>query len=1024
MLDKVSVGNKTALAAMISLLLCGGAAANTVSVEANVQATKTETSEAVPQSGEAAQSEVVENEDPNPMQAQIISFEEQTMPDYISGSETSVLAITGKRAVNGRQSLEWQWQPGDSVKLDKTFRYYTPKEAYAAYGRNSSTVFSVWIYNEKPSDGELHFQFGSMGGSNFTMKLDFTGWRSAGLAFHRDMQGSPSAEMQGLTITAQNASEGGKLYIDRAMVSIDDIRYQWSDYQVKTQLDEPEINYGLPETLPEVTAEELVALDAIKSGLTEYYLGEGNALTPKKLNEIRKKYRKYHLSKKDGVIRGPHIVTKKQLTLYQVDDLSDQDKVLVGEYVDLRKFTEFMEKVAQAWHSAESPEVKQEMQAMYLLMTEHLLDQGYQKGSALVATHHWGYSTRSWYSSMLLMEQPLREAGLLKPLHESLLWFSREFKKRGFDMKVGPKSSDMDYYNTLSLAHIIMLLLEDNEQERVALMHKFGSFISGNLSQTPPGYADGFRPDGTAFRHRGNYPGYSFAAFRSAAYIAYLLSDSPFELTQEARGNLKKAMLAARVYSNPNPGVGTNGRRPFFGISLGKIAKGYRWLALAGIDGNGIDQELAAAYLRVIDGTAEDSLAEFGMQIAPEAHPQGAYTFNYASMGIHRYQDKMVTMKGWNRYVWSAEIYHNANRYGRYQSHGSVQIQKWGDEDKWGYNQEGWDWNRMPGATTIHLPWELLDAPNKHTTMLQNDVRFNGATDLKGQYGAFGFTLENPSKWPDAIDPSFTAKKSVFSFDNRLVLVGSNIHNSKSDFSTETTLFQYGLTDKNKDMWINGDKVTDFPYQRKLEAGDWLIDGMGNGYYVVEGGEINVQRQTQESRDNQNREPTFGDFAAAWIDHGKAPTDASYEYMVILDATPEKMAELANLMTESETRPYQIIRQDGKAHVVHDKVSGVTGYTAFGFVRMSDEWVRAISTSSVVMIKGEGKNLAMSVANPDLNLEKDTLSQVVPVSVTLKGAWSLAAPMENVFVKRKGAKTVVTVNCKDGLPVQIDLNKA
>ena len=66
----------------------------------------------------------------------------------------------------------------------------------------------------------------------------------------------------------------------------------------------------------------------------------------------------------------------------------------------------------------------------------------------------------------------------------------------------------------------------------------------------------------------------------------------------------------------------------------------------------------------------------------------------------------------------------------------------------------------------------------------------------------------------------------------------------------------------------------------------------------------------------------------------------------------------------------------------------------------------------------------MSVANPDLNMEAHTLSQVVPVSVTLRGGWQLAEAMDNVSVVRKGSKTVVTVQCKDGIPVQMNLRKA
>ncbi len=1019
MVHKVMINRKKALAVAISLLVSNGLAAETKPVNTDVKPADTAAAVVAEQQA-PVQAEVKQHD---PMEAQIISFEEEALPEYITASETSQIKLTDRRFINGKQSLEWEWQPGDSLNIDKTLYYYTPKEAYQAYGRKSWTVFSGWIYNEKASDATLKFQFGGTSGSSFEMKLNFTGWRSPGLAFHRDMQGMTAAEMDGMTITVENATEAGRLYLDRLMVSIDDFRYQWSDDHVKTAEVVPEIDYGLPDQLPTATTEELASLEKVKQGMLDYYL-EDFKPTKKVIKDIRKKYKNYHLKKQDGVITGAHLVTKKQLTIYQKEYLTEEDKHLVYEYVILRQYVELMEKIAQVWNNTDDAKVRQEMRDKYMLMSEHLLDQGFTDGSALVATHHWGYTSRSWYSSMLLMEQPLREAGLLKPIHAALLWYSREFKERGFDMRVGPKSSDMDYYNTLARAHIAMLLLEDGTDKQVALMKKFGEFISGNMEQTPVGYGDGFRPDGTAFRHGGNYPGYSFAAFSSAAHVAYLLSGTSFELTEGARQNLKKAMLAARIYSNPNPGVGTNGRRPFFNTSLKKVTKGYSWLAQAGVDDSGVDKELAGAYLRLTELQPDQKKSNLSAEFTAEPHPQGAYTFNYAAMGIYRYSDKMVTMKGWNRYVWSSEIYHNANRYGRYQSHGSVQIQKWGDDKDFGYDQNGWDWNRVPGATTIHLPWEILNAPRKHTTMLKNTSRFSGATDLKGQYGAFGFTLENPDTWPDFIDPSFTAKKSAFSFDDRLILVGSNIANSKSDYATETTLFQHGITDKTKPLWLNGELISEFPFEATLTAGDWLIDGMGNGYYVVKGGDVKVQRQPQESRDNITMEPTFGNFASAWIDHGNAPSGAEYEYIVILDATPESMAKLATQMQKVEDRPYEIIRQDGTAHIVHDKATGVTGYTAFKFVRTSDKWVRSISTSAEVMVKGSEDTLAMSVANPDLNMEKHTLSQVVPVSVTLKGAWQLTESMDNVSVKRKGSKTVVTVSCKDGIPVQIDMIKA
>ena len=56
-----------------------------------------------------------------------------------------------------------------------------------------------------------------------------------------------------------------------------------------------------------------------------------------------------------------------------------------------------------------------------------------------------------------------------------------------------------------------------------------------------------------------------------------------------------------------------------------------------------------------------------------------------------------------------------ANFYGRYLAHGSLQIMT-GKPDEMvtfktsGWQEAGFDWNRIPGATSIHLPFEQLRA--------------------------------------------------------------------------------------------------------------------------------------------------------------------------------------------------------------------------------------------------------------------------------------------------------------------------
>lgn len=90
--------------------------------------------------------------------------------------------------------------------------------------------------------------------------------------------------------------------------------------------------------------------------------------------------------------------------------------------------------------------------------------------------------------------------------------------------------------------------------------------------------------------------------------------------------------------------------------------------------GNKIDEELAADYLR-LNRTSSPYKGKFeDAGIKAASAPQGFFAYNYGALGIHRFDNWMVTLKGYNTDVWCSEIYTKDNRYGRYQSYGSVQI--------------------------------------------------------------------------------------------------------------------------------------------------------------------------------------------------------------------------------------------------------------------------------------------------------------------------------------------------------------
>lgn len=72
-------------------------------------------------------------------------------------------------------------------------------------------------------------------------------------------------------------------------------------------------------------------------------------------------------------------------------------------------------------------------------------------------------------------------------------------------------------------------------------------------------------------------------------------------------------------------------------------------------------------------------------------------------------------VRGHSRYLWDAEHYLDANFYGRYLGYGSMQVLTAQPGERVTFTTSGWqengfDWNRIPGATSIHLPFDQLRA--------------------------------------------------------------------------------------------------------------------------------------------------------------------------------------------------------------------------------------------------------------------------------------------------------------------------
>ncbi|MEK3854919.1 chondroitinase family polysaccharide lyase [Cytobacillus sp. FSL H8-0458] len=980
---------------------------------------------------------------------------ENGVPNSFKTKSDSDLEIDSLHSKDGQQSLKWNFTGGSELTIKENIEFtpFIPNSQDQAI-----QSFVVWVYNEEPIDDTATFQFGRGNhvDSWFEMNLNFKGWRTAWVSFERDMEGKPHPHMNRMTIVAPE-SQSGTLHFDSMMLSTPiDPRHHTPDKQVPFV--NPKVmeaanahwlgllhysNLTPPVAESEITEEHLAGIRKVETKFKDLVFKK-QKVTDALMAEIRSRFASFGITRDDGVIHGnplymPHFDQFPSILKEAYKDLSQTE--------DLRTFTDFMNLVANTYHSTEDESIKNELKFIYIDLADHLADQGWMDGSGQGTMHHLGYNIRGFYTSSFLMHGVLKEAGLLDRTQKTLFWLSGAGKiYTPKEMVVG----NIDILNTTLNGMLASILVQEDTKEKIRDMESFSTWLSRVLLPAK-GLDPAFKKDGSAYHHANHYPAYAKDAFNGVTPIMYVLSNSPFSVNQEAHETLKKALLAMRLYSNKTQWlISVAGRHPDGKGAL--VLPPYRYMALAGSpDGNeAIDRELAAAYLRLAD--KEDETVRYFKQlgIGSEADPHGHWSMNYANLGIHRRDNWLVGVRGYSRYLWGNETYQNANLYGRYMSYGHMQIMGSYNHRDSGYAQEGWDWNRWPGTTTIHLPFEKLRSDVRNVDhfsgfeeMLISDETYSGSLSLQGQNGMFAMKLHEHPKY----DGTHRARKSYFFFDNRIVALGSNIENSNSEYPTETTLFQNYMEAETDPVWMSKTGgITDFPYQNQqsLVKDAWIIDNKANGYYVPAGQTVSISRSEQWSKHQKDGSNTSGNFSTAWLDHGKAPKDGKYQYAVLVDTTENQMRKFAESMENKDNSPYIVLQQNQMAHIVEDRATGITGYAFFEASETINQGpIHAIDTPSMVMTRTDGEKLVLSAVDPDLRLyegiEHDQYDEngvqkevsiysrkwrhaesiMRPIKLTLKGEWDLLSKDSRIrVVSAENNRTTIQFDCKDAEPLE------
>ena len=957
----------------------------------------------------------------------VLSFEEGTAPAVCSkGSE---LSLSSEHAKLGANSLKWEWKTDKAFISIKGGIPYLPENPNPKETSIASFVF--WMYSPTTLKGTVRFSFLKKGKEccHFDYNLGFEGWRGSWVGFDRDMQGKPEIGMDEVRIYAPSGIKKGQLFFDGLITSsFQDVRYHTPDWQAPYVNEKTDIHWlilnnswKLKLDVPlkkELTADEVEDIRTIKDRFIQLITEKAKPYT---LKEARKMYDSYGISfNADGTITGKPIYFIRYGETYLNQGIPDAKKTFGKNGQLLKDLNDKMLRLAVSVMKSENQAEKNEMCRMYINLTKHLLDQGFAAGSGQGTLHHLGYSMRNFYTGPVIMQDALKEAGLDQEIQKAMEWFSGVG-----EIKIAPKEPgmDIDAFNTSLMGRVASLLMLDDTPYKYAYLQALSRWVDNGMKHTD-GLKPCFKRDGSVVHHRKAYPAYATGGFTGAVNAVWILAKTSFAVSEESHQNLKDALLAMRFYCYGDKfPLAMSGRHP--DGKGGLIKDHYSRLAEAGSpDGkDSLDKELSSAFSTM---------------------PQGSRFYGFNCSLSHRYGHRLVTIAGHSRYIWSAEIYNQANHYGRYLTHGSMQVEgphSGGGSVPFagGFHQDGWDWCHIPATTAAVLPISEMkatvlnvDEHSGYEEMLLSDEWYAGGVTHKNANGTFAMKLHEHDKY----NGSLRARKSFFAIENRVICLGSDIENSLEGAEVHTTLFQNYIGPE-------GEK-TQSAYMNK--RGDILRDGRMDIYFL-RGAKAECIRGLQHSLHEETDAPTEGYFEKAYINHGDIVKDGRYEYMLFMPVTMDEIKFVFDedaLETYSHNLPYTVIRHDSSVHGIEDHKTGIRAFAVFEDGAVDSKILN--SSAGMLMYSGEDESMTLSVSNPDLAMYEGPSDEVfdkdgrriersvygrrwidnpcaeTAITVTLKGMWEIKEHNScNVIAIHEDGNTKLTFKSMEGRTEEITL---
>jgi chondroitin-sulfate-ABC endolyase/exolyase len=927
------------------------------------------------------------------------------------------ISISNNHSKVGLESLRWDWNSGSVITID------APTVISAQVLDFYYNTFKMWVHNEVPSTDTFTMQFlNATGGVAYWFKFinNYEGWQQTIRSYlNTDMHRVGNVtSFSKVLLRAPVTGSGGSLYIDNidwviaregrtATPSQPDITGYLSDFGsfLASSNWTKDISISTP-TATDVSEMNSIYTRVINSIST-------SAPTAAQITSAQISYATYNIVRNGNQIKGKPLTNG-----------------------DLGPIDGFILTLARAYYHNNNVVCRD----MALDLIEHLIDQGFSYGSTNKAGFigSGGYSSRNIGRAMILMQNAY------SPPVNSKVYKMLQWQYDLYDLwnPTGGNTTSTDDIYLAWQVYTAAFNFAPTDSLKKQHLKGFQRWVNRILTPSK-GKSEFFKTDFLGFHHDAHYNAYMYVQSSLEAILGYL-DQTDFQVSKASYYLLRNSMAAQLTVSNKVNFANSHcGRHPFgVGVSYGSSSL-LRLITIGGhILGTGErDDSLAAVYNRVWGAGANPLLTP----IAPE-NATGFYQFNYGPFGMYTNSHYAVTLKGMNKDFWGAEIYATSNRYGRYQSYGTIEVMYDGvPATTSGMNANGYNWNHPPGTTTMRMPDARLvaigDRQDQYTTK-----RFSGALafgnlftpsnmldTLYGSSGMFAMDFQQSAHSVNH-NTSFVFKKSVFAHNGMLVALGSNISNNNATDSTVTTLFQNSLQATANPININGTNETAFPFDGTLAASsnNYLINSYNTGYFVPgNNDEIVVTKQNNISANQSGTGTTTGNISYAYINHKTVPSNREYEFVIMPNTNATTMANLATAMGNVSTQPYTVLQKDSMAHILKFNADSVYGYALFkanSSLPTNSGIIKNNSKPVMVMTKTICDSLYLSLTNPDLNFTTVLgvlQSTQVPISIELNGVWDIATAHPRAVVTATTA-TTTTINflTYDGLPINLLLKKS